>query len=83
DGALASLADRLHRDQAPTIGATGHSLTGPALDAPPAAPAPGAVRLAVVGAHLSGQPLNHQLTDRQARLVATTRTAAGYRLFAL
>lgn len=39
--------------------------------------------LAVVGAHLSGQPLNHQLTDRDARLVATTRTATRYRLYAL
>jgi hypothetical protein len=42
-----------------------------------------AVRLAVAGAHLSGQPLNHQLTHRGARLVATTTTSANYRLFAL
>ena len=41
------------------------------------------VRLAVVGAHLAGQPLNHQLTGRGARLVSTTRTAAEYRLVAL
>jgi allophanate hydrolase len=41
------------------------------------------VRLAVVGAHLSGQPLNHQLTERAATLVATTRTAPTYRLYAL
>jgi allophanate hydrolase len=39
--------------------------------------------LAVVGAHLSGEPLNHQLTDRGARLVRTTRTAPVYRLYAL
>jgi allophanate hydrolase len=37
----------------------------------------------VVGAHLTGQPLNHQLTDRGARLVRATRTAGDYRLFAL
>ncbi|MEV4326880.1 allophanate hydrolase [Microbispora rosea] len=42
-----------------------------------------AVRLAVVGAHLSGQPLNHELTARGARLLATTRTAERYRLHAL
>jgi allophanate hydrolase len=49
-----------------------------------AAAAPAAsVHLAVVGAHLTGQPLNHQLTSRGARLVRTTRTAAGYRLYAL
>ena len=41
------------------------------------------VPLAVVGAHLSGQPLNHQLTDRDGRLVRTTTTAPVYRLHAL
>jgi allophanate hydrolase len=46
-------------------------------------PAPGFVRLAVAGAHLSGQPLNRELTCRGARLLQTTRTAAEYRLFAL
>ena len=48
-------------------------------------PAPDAIRieLAVCGAHLSGQPLNAQLTDRAAELVATLSTAAAYRLFAL
>ena len=43
----------------------------------------GTVRLAVVGAHLSGLALNHQLTGRGARLVAITRTAPIYRLYAL
>src|SRR4051794_11883995 len=41
------------------------------------------VRVAVVGAHLEGQPLNHQLTDRDGRLVARTTTAPCYRLYAL
>lgn len=41
------------------------------------------VRLAVVGAHLSGMPLNHQLTDRKARFIAKTTTSPQYRLFAL
>jgi allophanate hydrolase len=40
-------------------------------------------RLAVVGAHLSGLPLNYQLTERDAILVETTSTAPDYRLFAL
>ncbi|MET7621077.1 allophanate hydrolase [Streptomyces sp. NPDC005408] len=40
-------------------------------------------RLTVVGAHLSGQPLNHQLLALGARLTATTTTAPAYRLFAL
>ena len=41
------------------------------------------MRVAVVGAHLSGQPLNWQLTQRGARLVCTTRTTPEYRLYAL
>lgn len=41
------------------------------------------IALAVVGAHLTGMPLNHQLTDRGARLLRTTLTAPVYRLYAL
>jgi allophanate hydrolase len=44
---------------------------------------PGCIRVAVVGAHLSGQPLNWQLTSIGARLVKTCATAPGYRLYAL
>ena len=44
---------------------------------------PGAVALAVVGAHLSGMPLNHQLTDLGAKLRCCTRTAPRYRLYAM
>jgi allophanate hydrolase len=45
--------------------------------------APGCVLLAVVGAHLRGQPLNHQLTARGGRFVRSGRTRSDYRLFAL
>jgi allophanate hydrolase len=41
------------------------------------------ISLAVVGAHLSGQPLNHQLVTLGARLEQTTATAPFYRLFHL
>lgn len=41
------------------------------------------LRLAVAGAHLGGQPLNHQLTDLDATLAATTTTAPCYRFYAL
>ncbi len=48
------------------------------------APCPaGCVQLAVVGAHLTGQPLNFQLRNRGARLLRTVRTASCYRLYAL
>ncbi|PJN09537.1 allophanate hydrolase [Streptomyces sp. CB01635] len=41
------------------------------------------LRLAVIGAHLSGQPLNGQLLAAGGRLVHTTTTAPAYRLYAL
>lgn len=41
------------------------------------------IDLAVVGAHLSGMPLNHQLTDRRATFVRAAKTRATYKLFAL
>lgn len=44
---------------------------------------PGCVEVAVVGAHLSGELLNSQLTERGARLQKTCRTATDYRLYAL
>ncbi|MEO8352348.1 MAG: allophanate hydrolase, partial [Chthoniobacteraceae bacterium] len=50
---------------------------------PPLPVADGGVDLAVVGAHLAGQPLNHQLTGRGGKLIRTARTASDYRLFAL
>lgn len=44
---------------------------------------PGCVQVAVVGAHLTGQPLNHELTARGAHLMRATRTDRAYRLYAL
>jgi allophanate hydrolase len=46
-------------------------------------PPPGAIDLAVAGAHLRGQPLNGELVGRGARLIETTRTAANYRMYAV
>jgi allophanate hydrolase len=43
----------------------------------------GFVRVAVVGAHLSGEPLNWQLMQLGARLVESAVTAPAYRLYAL
>ena len=37
----------------------------------------------MVGAYLSGQPLNHQLLERSGRLLRTCHTAPRYRLYAL
>ncbi len=79
DRPLAALGARLHAASCATAGACG----APVPQAAPAQPGSGTVRLAVVGAHLSGMPLNHQLTERGARLVRTARTAPLYRLYAL
>ena len=39
--------------------------------------------LVVAGAHLEGQPLNHELVERGGELVRRTTTADTYRLYAL
>jgi allophanate hydrolase len=44
---------------------------------------PDNLRLAVVGAHLSGMPLNHELIARNAGFVEKTATARKYRLYEL
>jgi allophanate hydrolase len=81
DALTAAVADRLHRGAAPDLGATGRSLR-PADPAQPG-PGPGEIALGVVGAHMSGLPLNHELTSRGGRFIAASRTAAAYRFYAL
>ena len=51
-------------------------------DPPPPAWA-GWTTIVVVGAHLRGQPLNHQLTSRGGHFLADVRTAPSYALHAL
>jgi allophanate hydrolase len=80
--ALLELAARWQRAAGLPLGATGAALPA-AADPAPSGVAPDRVRVAVVGAHLSGMPLNHQLTGRDAVLAGTARTAQRYRLFAL
>ena len=79
---LCELGARVHRLSGMTLGAAGFAL--PQTESEFVDPAGDAhVTVAVVGAHLSGVPLNHQLTDRGARLLASTRTAPHYRLYCL
>jgi allophanate hydrolase len=80
DGPLLRLAARMHQALGGKLGATPHALPKPAPQ--PGLPG-GQVRVAVVGAHLSGLSLNPQLTERGARFVATTATAHRYRFYAL
>lgn len=80
DRALADFGVRWQQQLALPRGATGLAFTPSATALPVSAQH---VRVAVVGAHLRGMPLNFQLVSRQAVFVETTQTAACYRLYAL
>lgn len=80
DRALMQVGDRLHRALVTTQGATGLPL--PESQQEKELPQ-GWTRVAVCGAHLSGLPLNHQLTDRNAYLLEATSTSPNYQLYAL
>lgn len=81
DRAILPLADAMHRAAETGMGAARASM----LDTAPDVGALGddMMLLVVCGAHMSGLPLNHQLTERGAKLVSTTRSAPNYRFFAL
>jgi allophanate hydrolase len=81
DGSLAALGARLHRSAGAGLGATGRPVPAPA-DLPCRA-GDGEIELAVVGAHLSGQPLNRELTVLGGRFLRAVPTLPDYRLFAL
>jgi allophanate hydrolase len=79
DDALLALGSRFHAAFGETIGITPAKISGQPLVKQKET----GIQLAVVGAHLRGQPLNHQLTSRRARFVQQTRTSPYYRLYAL
>ncbi len=81
DGLTASLAADLHAASGLTLGATNWAL--PDRVAPAMVAEEDLIDLVVVGAHLSGMPLNSQLRDLNARFLRATRTAETYRLHAL
>jgi len=81
DGWLAALGKHFQQLTDLPLGATEYAL--PAQDESSRTTLPHGIHLAVVGAHLSGQPLNHQLVGCGARLLQTCRTAPCYHLFAL
>jgi allophanate hydrolase len=82
DALLASVGQALHASLNERVGALPEAWSGSAPSSS-ARPAPGRAWLAVVGAHLSGQPLNRELTELGARFVRAGRTAASYLLYAL
>jgi len=92
DRAQMQLAAKLQANYQGTVGATRTPVRAPSDRAPhrraavAVAPQPRAlqsVSVAVVGAHLEGQPLHRELIELGARLELSTRTAPRYKLYAL
>ena len=81
DALLASIGRVFHAGTALPLGALGVPMPPLAPLAP--VPMPGEIAIAVVGAHLSGMPLNGELRSRNARFLEAASTAPDYRLFAL
>jgi allophanate hydrolase len=80
EGRLAGLADHVHRASAEYVGATRDALPPAAT---PDALAAEETALFCIGAHMSGLPLNHQLTTLGGRFMRQSQTAPFYRLHAL
>ncbi|MEO7035434.1 MAG: allophanate hydrolase [Polyangiaceae bacterium] len=80
DARLAAIGAAFQRDVGGKLGATNAPL--PPAPKPPPLMA-GNMRMVVVGAHLTGQPLNKQLTELSGTLVRACKTTPEYRLFAL
>ena len=81
DAALAAIGRQFHYATGLPLGALKQKQ--PPLANTSAVAAAGEVAVAVVGAHLSGMPLNGELRAAGARLLARAETAPHYRLYAL
>lgn len=83
DYALLHLAARIQQAHALPLGATGIQDTAQLDNNIFSATQSDQIRIAVCGAHLSGLSLNGELTARQGKLLACTKTSPDYRLYAL
>ena len=81
DAALAAIGREFHAATGLPLGALNYR--PPPLQELAAKPAHNEIAIAVVGAHLSGMPLNGELRAAGARLIECTATAPHYRLYAL
>jgi len=80
DDGIAPFAHALH---AAAASGMGHDRTAPLPPAPVPVVPEGMIPLVVVGAHLTGMPLNGELTGAGGQFLGAARTAGGYRLYAL
>jgi allophanate hydrolase len=81
DGLIAGGAAAIQARSGTPMGATG--LAVPPLSPAPAKAPAGRIPIAVVGAHLAGLPLNHELVELGAAFLCEAETTNDYRLFAL
>jgi len=81
DGFIASIASHIHQKSNVNLGATSCPLT--CLPAASVAPAEDEMKVLVCGAHMSGLPLNYQLTDLGARFLKQAQTNDDYTMFSL
>jgi allophanate hydrolase len=82
DGMLAGFGRAFHRACGLTLGATGQSLPPVDMEHPVSSQS-GLIEIVVVGAHLSGMPLNHELTGNGGIFRRAVATTADYRFHAL
>jgi allophanate hydrolase len=75
---LAGFGAAFHAKAKLPLGATGHALPETAATAAPPSPS---IRIAVFGAHMQGQPLNHEILGLGGRYVAEIKTAPIYKLY--
>lgn len=84
DTFLCRLGEAFHAHLGGMLGSTGVSLSSIPTPAPISTDSPvDYIKIAVVGAHLTGQPLNHQLTQEKGKFVRACRTSSIYKLYAL
>ncbi len=81
DAVVASLAADLHQQPGLLLGATRWPV--PRFTAPAQVVGPGEIELVVVGAHLSGMPLNADLVAAGGRFLRAVSTTPDYRLCVL
>lgn len=83
DGLLAALGARLHEAAGLTLGTSGAPVPSATEALGMARAAEGEIEIAVVGAHLSGLPLNGEITGRGGRFLRAVPTSPDYRFHAL
>lgn len=81
DAFVASIATLFENAHPHHLGATSWAFA--AANLPPASVADTETEIAVCGAHMSGMPLNHQLTSRNGRFLRTVASADAYKFYAL